>query len=276
MTREILTKAQDSILPQQLGQMATGYWVSQALRCAVLLNVADCLQEKNQSAEELAVALKVKSEPLYRLLRALASVGVFQEQSDRRFSLTPLAQLLRSDHPQSQRNFVLMITGFGYKAWGELLYSIETEQAAFNKVYGQPLFEYLAQNSEEGKIFDAAMTGIHGGETQLMIDAYDFSAFKTVADVGGGNGSTLSGILNHVSHLNGILFDMPSVVERVKPHFAKSGLGSRIRLEGGDFFKIIPSADAYVLRHIVHDWSDEQASLILRNCAKAMNKGGKF
>ena len=275
MTSETMTKEQQSALPQQIGRMASGYWISQALRCAAQLNIADHLKEKSRSAEELAERCKAQSGPLYRLLRALASAGIFREDAKRRFSLTPLAELLRSNHPHSQKSFVLMITGPSYQAWANLGYALETGNAAFDKTHGMGLFKYLTAHPETGKIFDAAMTGIHGGETQPMIDAYDFSVFKTVADIGGGNGLTLAAVLNHYAGVNGILFDLPQVVKRAVPIITQSGLADRVRLEGGDFFREVPKADAYVLRHIVHDWSDDGAAAILRNCRTAMNKGGK-
>ena len=276
MANQILNQEQQINSAQRLGQMASGYWISQALRCAAVLNVADHLKSKSQSAEELAEHLNVKSGALYRLLRALASVGIFSEDEHRLFSLTPLAEFLRSDHPHSQKSFVLMITGAPYRAWGHLDYSINTGNAAFNETFGKSLFEYLTEHPQEGKIFDAAMTGIHGGETQPMIEAYDFSGFQTVVDIGGGNGSTLAVVLNSHPKLKGVLFDMPQVVERAKSNFVESGLIDRVRLEGGDFFRsVTKGADAYILRHIIHDWSDDDAAAILRNCAAAMNKGGK-
>jgi hypothetical protein len=265
------TMAIDAKLQQQLGQMATGYWVTQALRVVTMLNVADLLKDGAKTSAQLATETKANASALHRVLRALASVGVFKEDADGRFSLTALGQLLRADHPQTQKYFILMISGAPYQAWGKLDFAVKTGNSSFNEAFGMPIFEYLGKHPEEHKIFDAAMTGIHGPETEPMIEAYDFSVFKTVADIGGGNGLTISGIINRYSNVSGILFDMPQVVERAKGH-----VSNKIRIEGGDFFKTVPSADAYVLRHIIHDWSDEQAASILKNCRKAMTKGGKI
>ena len=270
MDQSTSLKKQTEDLSRQLGQMITGYWVSQSLRVVVVLDIADRLLDKDQSAEELAAASGVQGDALYRVLRALASVGIFKEDSENKFSLTPLAELLCGSHPQSLKSFILMVTGAAYQAWGRLEHAVATGDPAFNEAFGQGIFEYLTENPREGKIFDEAMTGIHGGETVPMLDAYDFSAFKTIADIGGGNGTTLSGIIERYTGVQGILFDLPQVVARAKNH-----LSGRIQTIGGDFFQEVPAADAYVLRHIVHDWSDEDASRILTNCAEAMEPGGK-
>ncbi|MCB1321183.1 MAG: hypothetical protein KDK34_13070 [Leptospiraceae bacterium] len=266
----------EAALQQSIGQMATGYWTAQSLRVAVKLGIADYLKENSLSAESLAEKAQVQSEPLYRVLRALSSAGLFEEDRQGNFSLTESGQLLREDHPRTQRNFILMITGGFYRAWENLEYAVRTGNPAFDETYGMPAFDYLAKHPEEAKLFDAAMTGIHGAETQPMIEAYDFSVFGTIADIGGGNGSTLSGILNHYPQPKGILFDLPHVSDRSKVYLADKGLGNRVEVHGGDFFKFIPQgADAYLFRHILHDWSDEDACQILKVCRKSMKPDSK-
>jgi ubiquinone/menaquinone biosynthesis C-methylase UbiE len=139
-----------------------------------------------------------------------------------------------------------------------------------------PVFEYLTANPEEGKIFDRMMTDIHGGETEPMINNYDFSAFKTIVDVGGGNGEVITSILKKHKDVKGILFDLPEVINRARQNVASKGLNDRCQLETGNFFESVwKGGDAYIMRHIIHDWSDADAVTILSNCRKAMNPGGK-
>jgi hypothetical protein len=155
-----------------------------------------------------------------------------------------------------------------------LLYSIETGKPGFEKVYRQPVFDYLSQEPEQAKVFDAAMVAIHGRETQAMVEAYDFSRFAALADVGGGNGSLLKAVLQKHLRLKGILFDLPHVIERARPNLAAAGLAERCQLVSGSFFETAPSGvDAYLMRHIIHDWTDEQCLTILRNIHRAAPAG---
>jgi hypothetical protein len=164
-----------------------------------------------------------------------------------------------------------------YRAWGEILYSLRTGRPAFEHLYGQPLFEYLAEHPEQARTFDAAMTGVHGPETRAMLDAYDFAGVGTLVDVGGGNGSTLCAVLLDYPAMRGILFDRPDVVERARADLQAAGLAGRCATVGGSFFASVPpGGDAYLLRHIIHDWDDEQALTILRNCRRAMKPGARL
>jgi hypothetical protein len=204
-------------------------------------------------------------------LRALASIGFFAEGPSKVFSLTPLAETLRSDVPGSQRAFALMNGGQQFLAWNEIVYSVQTGKPGYERVIGKNIFDYLATDPEQAKIFDDAMTGIHGRETSLMVEAYDFAGVNTLFDIGGGNGGTLIGILQHHPQMRGVLFDLPHVIERAKPRIAAAGLADRCELVSGNFFESIPSGgDAYMMRHIVHDWDDERATIILKNCHAAM------
>ncbi len=258
--------------PQQLDQMITGYWLSQAIYAAAKFGIADYLRDGPKPVEELAEATSTNPDALYRLLRALASKGIFAEAESRRFSLTPLAEPLRSDVPGSKRALALMSGDEQYRAWGEIVYSIQTGNTAFDKVFGKPIFDYLGENPDKARIFDAAMTGIHGRESDAILDAYDFAGIKVLADIGGGNGSQISGILQRYPNMQGILFDLPHVIERAKANIEAAGLADRCRLVGGSFFDEVPEgADAYVLRHIIHDWDDEKSLTILNNCRQAMS-----
>lgn len=262
---------------QQIAQMLTGYWISQAVYVAAKLGLADLLKDGPRTVDDLASATQTRPRPLYRLLRALASVGIFAEDGQGRFSLTPLGECLRSDVPVSQRAMAITAGELFYPAWGELLYSVQTGGTAFEKVYGQPVFDYLSQNPAQARLFDETMGGVHGPETAAMLDAYDFSGVRVLADIGGGNGSVLTAVLKQHPALRGILFDLPGVVERAKVNLQAAGLASRCQVVGGSFFESVPEgADAYLLRHIIHDWDDERATAILRNVHRAMDASGKL
>jgi ubiquinone/menaquinone biosynthesis C-methylase UbiE len=257
--------------------MLTGYWITQALYVAAKLGIADLLTAGPRSPDDLAQVTKSHAPALYRLLRALASVGVFAEDGQGRFSLTPLAECLRSDVPGSQRALAIMTGEEHYRAWGELLYSVQTGQTAFDKLYGMPVFDFLSRNPEQAKVFDAAMVGVHGRETAAMLDAYDFSGIATLADIGGGNGSLLTTVLKRHPAMRGILFDLPGVTERARGNLQAAGLADRCQVIGGNFFESAPAgADAYLMRHIIHDWDDEKATRILQNVHRVMGKEGRL
>ena len=260
-----------------LGSLLTAYWTSQSIYVAAKLGLSDLLYQEPQTAAQLASATGTKPEPLYRLLRALASVGIYREESDGRFTLTPMAEELRSDVPHTQRAIALMIGEEHYVAWGELLHCVLTGQSGFEKVYGEPVFNWLSKHPEQAAVFDQAMVSIHGRETAAMIDAYDFSAIGTLADVGGGNGSLLCEVLTRTPGLSGMLCDQPDVLERAKPQLAASGVADRIRTIPTNFFEEVPAgADAYLMRHIIHDWTDEQSVQILRNVRAAIGDDGRL
>ena len=270
---ETMTQAQTS---QQLLRMMIGGWITQGIHVASELGIADLLVDGPQTADELARRTKAHAGALYRVLRALASVGIFTEDSDRRFAMTPLAEHLLTDKPDSLRAFGIMLGAEFYQSWGELLYSAQTGEPGFQKRYGLPFFEYMTEHPDRHAIYDTAMM-VHGiAETEPMLDAYDFSVFGTVVDVGGGNGRMLAAILGRNPDVEGILFDLPAVVERSRAIISGLGLSDRCRIVGGDFFTSLPAADAYVLRHIIHDWDDKDAATILRNCRDAMNPGGRI
>lgn len=262
---------------QLLNQMIGGYWITQAIYVAAHLGIADLLAHGPCTAEELAEQTHTESGALYRVLRALASVGIFAQDAQHRFSQTPLSEPLRSDAVQSQRAFAIMMGAEFYETWGKLLHSVQTGEFGFHARFGMPFFEYMIKNPERHRIYDAAMTGVHGAETEPMLDACDFSSFRRVVDIGGGNGSVLTAILNRHPLLEGILFDLPAVAERAVPFIADSGLSGRCQVTGGDFFSSVPAgADAYLMRHIIHDWEDDEAVTILRNFREAMSSGGRI
>jgi ubiquinone/menaquinone biosynthesis C-methylase UbiE len=260
-------------LPDQLARLASGYWYTQTVYVAAKLGLAELLKDGPRSAQELAQATGTNPRALYRLLRALASVGIFAEDQGR-FVLTPLAECLLDP---GLKAMVTMRGEMQYRAWGELLSSVQSGKPAFEKVYGKPIFDYLSEHPETGKLFDQAMTGVHGRETEAMLEAYDFSGIRTLADIGGGNGSVLAALLRRYPEMQGILFDLPGVVERARADIEAAGLEGRCRRVAGSFFEAVPpGADAYLMRHIIHDWDDEKSITILRNCRRVMAQGGKL
>jgi hypothetical protein len=262
---------------EQLVHLASGYWYTQAIYVAAKLGIADALKDGARSADELAATAQTDPRALYRLMRALASLGIFAEVDRHRFELTPMAEYLRSDVPGSVRSLMIMRGEWQYQSWGQLLYSIRTGRSAFEHVHHVPLFDYLAGNPEKGKLFDEAMTGVHGRETSAMLDAYDFSGIGVLADVGGGNGEVISSVLERHPAMRGILFDRPSVITRSRVNLEAAGLIGRCEVMGGNFFESVPGgADAYLLRHIIHDWDDDRSMAVLKNCRKVMGARGRL
>jgi hypothetical protein len=263
--------------PEILNRLITGYWTTQMVYVAAKLKLADLLTAGPRTAEDLAQETNTHAPSLYRLLRALASLGIFAEDAEHRFALTPLAECLRTDVPGSQHALAVMSGEEHYLGWGELLYSVQTGKTGFEKLYGMGVFDYLSQHEEQAKTFDAAMVGIHGRESEAMTDAYDFSQFKVLADIGGGNGSLLTAVLKKNPNLRGLLYDLPGVTQRAKDSIAAAGLADRIDIQAGSFFENVPpGADAYLMRHIIHDWDDERSLTILRNIHKVIPATGKL
>lgn len=262
-----------------LKQMITGYWTSQAIYVAAKLELADKLAGGAKSAAELATETQTNAGALFRLLRALASVGVFTQQADGKFANSPLSTPLRKSVEDSQWAMAVMMGEEHFAAWGQLLYSIQTGQGSFRKVYGEGVFDFLSKHPGPAQVFDAAMTSIHGKETALVLDAYDFGQFPVLCDVGGGNGNTLAATLQRHPQIRGILFDLPHVVQRAQPNVEQqlgTQVANRCQFVGGDFFRQINvQADAIMMRHIIHDWDDEKCVTILKTCRAALAPGGK-
>jgi hypothetical protein len=252
----------------------------QPLACRQLgvdAGVADLLRDSPCSSDDLAVACGAHAPTLYRLLRALASVGVFTELDGHRFALTPLAELLRSDAPGSMRALGRMYGSEQYRAWGELLESVRTGQPAFDRTFGASYFDYLARSPEADAIFNAAMTGWTTQVAEAVIAAYDFSGVDTVVDVGGGHGLLLTTILRAHPAMRGVLFERPHVVKGAQQHLQAAGVTDRCATDGGDFFaSVTEGGDVYILAQILHDWDDERCGVILANCHRAMHPAGKL
>jgi hypothetical protein len=258
-------------------QLATGYWVSQALYVAAKLRIAELLKDSPRTTDELAAECGAHAPSLYRVLRMLASCGVFAEDSEGRFAMTPLAEMLQSG-PGSMRAMTLHLgEGPSWAAWGALLDSVQTGETAFVHANGKEVFPYYAEHPESNEPFNQAMTDYSGAVISAIMPEYDFSGFAKIVDVGGGHGSLLSAILKANPQARGVLFDLPPAIEGARTALEAAGLQDRCELVGGDFFESVPQGgDAYVLKHIIHDWDEERALAILRNVRAAMADGGRL
>ena len=261
--------------PLAIYRMATGHYVSSAVHVAAELGLADLLASGPRHHEDLARATGTHPPSLQRVLRLLASVGVVTEEHDGRFALTPIGESLRSGVPGSMRAVVRLFASPRLRqAWGDLLHSVRTGEPAYHHVFGTDSFSHMAAHPEEAAIFDEAMAGFTRQIAEAAVEAYDFSRFGTIVDVGGGNGALLAGILRATPGARGIVFEQPHAAERAREHLAELGLGDRCEALSGDFFREIPAGgDAYLLKHVIHDWDDERATHILKNCRRAMAPG---
>ena len=260
-----------------LTQMAFGALMTQALYVIAKLEVADLLAARPQTVKELAAATKTNERALYRVLRSLASVGVFEETEPKVFSLTPIGEVLRKDAPNSIRNgAIFMGEEWHWRVWGNLLYSVKTGKPAWGHVHGAEVFDYFAANSEQAEIFNNAMTDMSVVTTPAVIEAYDFSGLQTVTDIAGGHGYMLAQILKANPNIKGILFDVPPVIAGAGRLLEEEGVSARVEKVSGDFFSSVPAgADAYIMKHIIHDWDDERATKILQNINASMSPEGK-
>jgi predicted O-methyltransferase YrrM len=263
---------------QRFLAMASGNWVATSLHAAAVLGIADLLADGPRSAAELAQAAQADSDSLRRLLRMLAAHGVFAEREDGRFEQTELSALLRGEAAGSLRSFVLMYGSEVWRLpWGEMVHSVRTGETAFSKVHGAELFEYMKHDGEFAAIFNRAMTEGSARVAAEIVAAYDFSRFGTIVDVGGGQGFLLSAILRAAPVARGVLVDLPHVVESARALIAERGVADRCELVGGSFFESVPAdGDAYVLKWIIHDWNDADATRILRAVRAAVPRTGRL
>jgi hypothetical protein len=261
-----------------LAQLVFGKCISMAISVVAKLRVADLLADGPMSLTDLATRTKTHAPSLYRILRTLAAVEVFAEQVDGRFALTPMGEYLRTGVKGSVRGMADFFgSDWSWRAWGHLLETVQTGRAAFDSVFGEPVFDYLSKHPDESAVFNEGMTGFSSNVAPAVAEAYNFAAFKTVVDVGGGHGMLLNTILQAYAGVNGIVFDSPHVVVGAEDAIHKAGLKGRCRAVGGDFFQSVPAGgDAYLMKHIIHDWPDDRATTILRNCRNAVNPDGKL
>ena len=265
-------------LPPQilLYQMATGHYLSRALDLVARLGVADHLKDRARSAAELAHATATHVPSLHRVLRLLASHGILTEQEDGSFALTPIGECLRTDVPGSAAAMVKLFAGARIQDnWKDLEYCVRTGEPAFRKRgLADP---FSARDPEDGANFDTAMANLTRMIAVAVAAAYSFASFGTVVDVGGGNGALLIGVLDANPALRGIVFDLPEAAARARANIAASGLEGRCQVVGGDFFEAVPKGgDAYLLKHVIHDWNDERAAAILKTCRRVMSPDGRL
>lgn len=256
----------------QLFQLIGGYMNSQVVYVAATLGLADALKDGKKSSAELAAATGAHAPSLRRILRALTALGVTTETETDRYELTDAGRLLRSDVPESMHSIVKLFIGeAGWKAWGNLLYSARTGDSAFENVHGQKVFEYSATNPEVAAVFNEAMAETSREVSVELAANYDFSRFQTVADIGGGNGTLIAGILNANPELQGILFDAAYGLEAAEQTLQAAGVTERVKVVEGDFFQSVPGdADAYVLKAVIHDWADEPSVEILKSVRRSV------
>jgi O-methyltransferase domain/Dimerisation domain len=257
----------------QLVQMAMGHWASHVVYVAAKLNLADHLAKGPMNANQLAEVTETHPPSLYRLMRTMAGLGIITEDESHRFSLTPVGEAMKTGAPGSARATILTIASpWWVSGFSELMYSVQTGKSGFEKLTAMPIFDWFARHPEEASLFNETMLGIHGAEPAAVAAAYDFSGVKNIVDVGGSTGNLLATILERNPESRGILFDMPHVVREAPSMIRARGLTDRIKIEAGSFFESIPSGgDAYMLSHVIHDWSEDQCLTILDNCRRVMN-----
>ena len=272
------SQANDAMLATTLRQLIMGFRMTQLIYVAAKLGLADHLEHEPQTAQMLAQAVGAEPQALYRLLRALASLGLFAETEDGTFTLTPLAQLLQTGAAGSLRNLAILYgEEWLWQAYGQMLYSVQTGQPAFEHTHGQPFYTYLHEHPPASAQFNEAMSGYSALEAAAILDAFDFSGVKKVVDVGGGHGMLMAALLQTHAHLSGIVFDLEPVIAGAERLLAEAGLAARAECVAGDFFTTLPGGgDVYLLKSVLHNWDDTAASRILRACRQAMSPHSKL
>ena len=261
-----------------MAQMMLAQWNSVAICAVARLGVADHLESGPRTSKDLASLLKLHEDSLYRVLRAVAGLGIFHEGENRTFSQTPLSEVLRTNASPSLRYAAAMlIDDWQFRSFQAICSTVENGRAAMANVFGTGLFEYLQAHPDQAFRFNRGMTNLSSGEAPAVVASYDFSGFGHIVDVAGGEGGLLAAILASAPNLRGTLFDMPSVIDQAKTDRILASFAARCELASGDFFEAVPEgADAYIMKHIIHDWDDERATKILSNCRRAMKSNGKL
>ena len=260
-----------------LMQLASGAMLTQALRVVAEYGVADVLGDGAKECGEIAVSVGAHPRSLYRVMRSLAAVGVFRESSEKTFENTAMSLLLREDDSGSMRNTIIFMGApWHFNIWSEMHHSVKTGKSAWEKYHGEEVWKWLQSHPAEEENFNRTMTELSYAAAPPIVEAYDFSGVETVVDVAGGHGYLLSQILKANPNLRGILFDMPSVIRGAGKFFEEAGVSDRVEKVSGDFFQSVPEADAYMMKHIIHDWDDEKAVAIMRTIHAAMSDRGRL
>ena len=253
-------------------QLGTGFMVSSALQVVLKLGIADRLAAGPVKTAALAQATGVKEDALFRVLRALASVGVFKETAPREFALTSSGELLRADHPNSVRPMLLWISSpFHFRVYSNMMHAVRTGKPAVEETVGVPIFEHFTRDHDLSEIFNDAMTNFSATIAPAVLTSYDFAGVNVLVDIAGGHGETLMSILRQYPAMRGILFDLEHVVAGASKRIEALGLKDRCQTASGDFFKAVPGGgDVYILQHIIHDWDDDEAAAILKSIHTAL------
>ena len=257
-------------------QLLTGFQVAQALYVAAKLNVATELLGGPRSIDDLASATGSHPPSLARLLRTLASLGVFAETNSGEFELTPLAATLAAGTPGSMRDLALTWMETHYAPFGDLLTTVRSGENAATRHYGQPFFQWLSTNPQQAATFTGAMANLTDGIKVGTVSNYQLPPGDVVADIGGADGSVLSLLLAGDSSRRGIVFDLPHVVGAAHAILAQSGMSERVSVVSGDFFETVPAADVYVVSMVLHDWDDADCRRILGRMAEAARPGARL
>lgn len=277
--KEKFLRNDSSYPPLALSQIMFGTWIAQAVYVAAFLGIADLLKDGAKDINELALLTDSQPSYLYRILRALASVDIFNEVEPYKFALTPMAEYLQSNIPGSLRGLAIMLGDeWHWHCWGDIINIVKTGTPALKHLYqADDTFKFFAENPQSAAIFNDAMTGWSKHSHTAIVDAYDFSGIETIVDVAGGHGALIAAILVANPKMRGILFDLPHVISGAKDLIEAQGVSNRCQMESGNFFELIPAnADAYILSHILHDWDDECCIRILSNIRESISKQGRL
>ncbi len=268
----------DDSIATDLHEIVYSYRKAQLLYIAAKLEISSILANGSMSSDDISKRTETDPDTLYRVLRALSSFGVYKENPNKYFELTTKGSFLQKDIPGSVWiDVVMRMEEYNWRPWGELLYSVRTGQSSFEKIFGMNLFEYLSDNPEASRTFSDAMGIYTKKQANVVLEDYDFSPFGIIADIGGSNGDLLKQILSKNKHVQGLLFDMPTVIQKIQYESFEPSVRNRLKIAEGDFFDKIPgNCDLYILKKIIHDWDDEYSKRILENCFKACPNGSRI
>lgn len=278
--RSFLSKINRNLYPGTivLYEQFQNLWILPALYVIAELNIAEFLRAKPKSIEELAIETGSHTESLYRIMRALASLGIFKEKKNRYFALTPRSKALLNNDTDSLRYMLMHHLGApNWNVLGNLIHTVRTGEDGFTKIHGEPIYDYLLHHPEQSEVFTKSMSNLSGLSLMPILQAYNFSSFKTIADIGGGEGLLLASILKKYQSPTGILFDLPTEVQKSNEIFSKYDVSDRITTVQGNFFESVPiRADIYILKNIFHNWNDEMCIRILENIKESMLPDGRI
>jgi len=277
--RSILSSINRNLYPGKvvLYEQFQNLWILSALNVVAELNVAELLRESPKSVEELARKTNSHNDSLYRIMRALSDQGIFKEKKNRYFALTSMSKALLNENG-SLRHFIMHHLGsVNWNVLGNLIHSVRTGEDTFTKLYGEPIYEYLNHHPDESDLFNRSMSNLSDISLTPILQAYDFSRFNTIADIGGGEGLFLASILSNYKKMKGILFDLPNEVQKSQNIFEEIGVSEQVSIVKGNFFESIPIyADAFILKNVTHNWNDDKCIKILQNIKETMPAHGRL